>query len=154
MSDNFNARDANSVIITKSAKDMGSGVLADRVVPPDSWVQTHAPAKATQATKSQAAGAAGVKNYCTWLVITLCQNSTGSVQTLLAFNLRDGATGAGTILATFTLSLPATAGESRVLALSGLNIQGSAATAMTLESAGATAAETAASVSFGGYTAT
>ncbi len=119
--------------------------------PPGQWVETHAPVKATQATKSKSAGAAGVRHVCNWLTITLANNSTGSVQTLLAFNLRDGATGAGTILATFTLALPATAGECRVLVLTGLNIVGSAATAMTLESAAAPAAETAASVSFGGY---
>lgn len=118
---------------------------------PGQWVETHAPVKATQATKSKTAGAAGVRHVCNWLTITLANNNTGSVQTLLAFNLRDGATGAGTILATFTLALPATAGDCRVLTLSGLNIVGSAATAMTLESAAAPAAETAASVSFGGY---
>lgn len=118
---------------------------------PGQWSETHAPAVNTQATKSKTAGAAGVRHVCKWLSITLGQNSTGSVQTLLTFNLRDGATGAGTILASFTLSCPATAGECKVLTLSGLNIVGSAATAMTLESASAPAAQTYASVSFGGY---
>lgn len=121
------------------------------VVGPGQWSQTHAPAVNTQATKSQPAGAAGVRHVCTWLTITLANNSTGSVQTLLIFNLRDGATGAGTVLASFTLALPATPGERVVLPLTGLNIVGSAATAMTLESASATAAQTAASISFGGY---
>ncbi len=122
---------------------------AQLCVGPGQWTQTHAPAVNTAATKSQAAGATGVRNVCQWLVCTLANDATGSVQTGLAFNLRDGATGAGTILATFTLSLPATAGDCRTLALSGLNIPGTAATAMTLECA-ATATHTAASVSFGG----
>ncbi len=99
----------------------------------------------------EAAGAAGVRHVCTWLSITLAQNTTGSAQNLLTFHLRDGATGAGTILASFTLALPATACDCRVLTLSGLNIPGTAATAMTLESASAPAAQTAASVAFGGY---
>jgi hypothetical protein len=122
------------------------------VTHPGQWSETHAPVVNTQATKSHTAGAAGVRHVCTWLAITLANNATGSVQTLLTFNLRDGATGAGTILASFTLALPATAGECRVLSLSGLNLVGTAATAMTLESASAPAAQTAASVAFGGYT--
>lgn len=121
------------------------------VVLPGQWAETHAPAVNTQATKSHTAGAAGVRHVCTWLAIALANDSTGSVQTVLAFNLRDGATGAGTILASFTLALPATAGECRTLTLSGLNIVGSAATAMTLENAGTPATHTAASVAFGGY---
>jgi len=118
---------------------------------PGQWSITHAPAVNTQATISKAAGAAGVRHVCTWLAITLANDATGSVQTGILFNLRDGATGAGTILASFTLSLPATAGDCRTLSISGLNIPGTAATAMTLETAGAPASHTAASVAFGGY---
>lgn len=118
---------------------------------PGQWAETHAPAVNTQATKSHAAGAAGVCHVCKWLSITLANDSTGSVQTVLTFHLRDGATGAGTALASFTLALPATAGEARSLTLSGLNIVGTAATAMTLETASAPGTHTAASVAFGGY---
>lgn len=121
------------------------------VVHPGQWAETHAPAVNTQATKSHTAGAAGVRHVCTWIAICLSNDSTGSVQTVLTFNLRDGATGAGTILASFTLALPATAGECRTLTLGGLNVVGTAATAMTLESASAPGTHTAASVAFGGY---
>jgi len=118
---------------------------------PGQWSATHAPAVNTQATATKAAGAAGVRHVCNWLAITLANDATGSVQANLIFNLRDGATGAGTILASFALALPATAGECRTLSLSGLNIVGSAATAMTLETASAPGAHTAASVAFGGH---
>jgi len=121
------------------------------VVRPGEWSKTHAPAVNTQATISKAAGAAGVSHVCTWLSVTLANDSTGSVQTVLTFNLRDGATGAGTVLASFTLALPATAGECRAFSLSGLNVVGTAATAMTLESASSPGTHTAASVAFGGY---
>lgn len=118
---------------------------------PGQWAETHAPAVNTQATKSHTAGAAGVRHVCNWLSITLGGDSTGSVQTALTFNLRDGATGVGTILASFTLSCEATAGVCKVLTLSGLNIVGTAATAMTLESASAPSTHNYASVAFGGY---
>lgn len=145
--------DATNLIKSGSATNIAaaSGVNSLLTTAPGQWSEYHAPAKNTQATKSKAAGAAGVRHVCTWISFTLAQNNTGSVQTLLAFNLRDGATGAGTILASWTMALPATAGECRTFALSGLNIPGTAATAMTLESAAAPAAETAASVAFGGY---
>lgn len=128
-----------------------SGTGSELTTTPGQWSVTNAPAVATQATGTKAAGGAGVRHVCTGLVLTLANDSTGSVQTLLAFNLRDGASGAGAVLATFTLALPATAGECRTLAVSGLNIPGTAATAMCLESASATAAHTAASVTFFGY---
>lgn len=118
---------------------------------PGQWTEYHAPAVNTQATKSKAAGAAGVRHVCTWVSFTLAQNSTGSAQTLIAFNLRDGATGAGTILASWTMALPATACECRTFSLTGLCIPGTAATAMTLETATAPASQTAASVAFGGF---
>jgi hypothetical protein len=122
-------------------------------VNPGQWSKYHAPAVNTQATISQG-GVASTRHVCTWVSFTLAQNTTGSAQTLIAFNLRDGATGAGTILASWTLALPATACECRVFSLSGLCIPGTVNTAMTLETAGATAANTAASVCFGGFSVT
>lgn len=149
----FQQTDGTNAIKSGSATNIAaaSGVNAMLAVPPGQWSEYHAPAVNTQATKSKAAGAAGVRHVCTWVSFTLAQNTTGSAQTLLAFNLRDGATGAGTILASWTMALPATACECRTFALSGLNIPGTAATAMTLECASAPAAQTAASVAFGGY---
>jgi hypothetical protein len=127
------------------------GVNALMTAAPGMWAVTNAPAVNTQATISKAAGAAGVRHVCTALTCTLANDATGSAQANVLFNLRDGATGAGTILLSFTLAVPATAGDCRILTLSGLNIVGSAATAMTLEIASAPGAHTAASVGLVGY---
>lgn len=149
----FEITDGTSAIKAGSATNIAaaSGANALLATAPGQWSEYHAPAVNTQATKSKAAGAAGVRHVCNWVSFTLANDSTGSVQTVLAFNLRDGATGAGTILASWTMALPATAGECRTFTLSGLNIPGTAATAMTLETASAPATHTAASVAFGGY---
>jgi hypothetical protein len=120
---------------------------------PGQWTKYHAPAVNTQATISKAA-AASTRHVCTWVSFTLANDATGSAQTLLAFNLRDGATGAGTILASWTLALPATACECRTVTLTGLCVPGTVNTDMTLESASAPATHTAASVQFGGFSAT
>lgn len=128
-----------------------NGNGADVVVPPGQWSELHTPAVNVQATKSHAAGTAGVCHVCQWLTVALANDGTGSAQTVVQFNLRDGATGAGTILWSVSLALPATAGDSRVVHVNGLNLMGTAATAMTLECSAQTATHTAASVAFGGY---
>lgn len=114
------------------------------------WTKNHAPAAATQATISQAAGAAGIKNVCTSITVSLASAAAPTVGVVI-FNLRDGATGAGTILWTARLSLPATSGEAKSIALN-CWIEGTAATAMTLETSGAPAANVQASVSMTGTT--
>lgn len=115
----------------------------------DSWAITNAPIVATAATISQAAGATGVKNVCTSISISLA--STGAPTAgIVQFNLRDGATGAGTILQTWRLSVPGVAGECRVVTLGDLWIEGTAATAMTLETSAAPAANTFATVAMTG----
>src|SRR6266404_3761087 len=75
------------------------------IVRPGDWAQGHTPAAATQATTSKAAGAAGVCHVCT--SVTCVISTVGTAQTAaLVFVLRDGATGAGTILWTVEVSLP------------------------------------------------
>lgn len=114
------------------------------------WTKNHAPAAATQATISQAAAGAGIKNVCTSISVSLSSAAAPTVG-VVTFNLRDGATGAGTILWTLKLSLPATAG----LALSEsipVWIEGTANTAMTLETAAAPAANVQATVAMTGTT--
>ena len=121
---------------------------AQLMVRPGDWAQGHTPAAATQATTSKAAGAAGVCHVCT--SITCVVSTVGTAQTAaLVFVLRDGATGAGTILWTFQVSLPVS--YTQVVTISGLNIIGTAATAMTLETVAAPAAAAFASVSMTGY---
>jgi hypothetical protein len=108
----------------------------------------HTPAAATQATITQAAGAAGVRNVCTGITFGL--QVIGTIQPVIQVNLRDGATGAGTIL--WSMSVGAAVSTMTVFSVSGLNIVGSAATGMTLEFSAAGAAATSESVSLQGYT--
>lgn len=125
-----------------------SGAGAALVRSGGDWAQQDTPAAATQATTSRAAGAAGTRHVCTSITISL---AAVAAQVPLIFNLRDGATGAGTILWSVTLNAPAANG--RDVVISGLSIVGSDATAMTLESAAAPAATNFAAVAMTGYSA-
>lgn len=101
---------------------------------------------------SKAAGAAGVRHVADCVSFALA--GTGAVTaTALAVNLRDGATGAGTLIWTQVLE-PVTAAAGTVgyqpFTACGLNLIGSAATAMTLEIL-VGAANLVGSVSLSGY---
>jgi hypothetical protein len=89
-----------------------------------------------QATASKAAGAAGVRHVCTALSFTLSAR-TAVAAADVTVNLRDGASGAGSILQSWTFALTAATIAPITVSLSGLKIVGSAATAMTLEFAAA-----------------
>jgi hypothetical protein len=115
--------------------------------PLSTWSQTNTPAVTTAATTSKASGGGSVRHVAT--SITACVAANATAQTPLLIHLRDGATGAGTILRTWAIS--AVVSESHCVDLSGLNMTGSAATAMTLETAAAPAAGVQATVSFTGY---
>lgn len=111
------------------------------------------PAAATQATITQAAGGAGVKNVCTSITITLASTAAPTAG-VVTFHLRDGATGAGTILWSGQLSITAVAGASASLSTGAIWIEGTANTAMTLESSAAPPAASFATVSMSGTTTT
>lgn len=115
----------------------------------DTFHINHAPAAATQATIARAAAGAGIKNVCTSITCTLSSTAAPTAGRVI-FNLRDGTTGAGTILWTGALSLQATAGICATLPLTDLWIEGTANTAMTLESAAAPSANIFATVSWSG----
>lgn len=119
-----------------------SGNNAQLVAEPGQWVATSAPIVNTQASASQAAGGAGVRHVCNAISATLVADTTAPAATVATLNLRDGATGAGTVLASWTLAIEAVAGDKCIINLSGLNIPGSANTAMTLEFAAAGGAHT------------
>ena len=108
------------------------------------WAINHAPAATTQATIARAAttGARHVAKH-----LTVCVTEVAA-QPALAFNLRDGATGAGTVV--WTASLSAAAGTSQCVAAD-VDIIGTANTAMTLESAAAPASTNLATVSLNGF---
>lgn len=115
----------------------------------DTFAINQVPAVATQATISRAAAGAGVKNVCTSLSISLSSTAAPTAGSVI-FNLRDGATGAGTILWSIRLSIPGVAGQGIIHSISDLWIEGTANTAMTLESSAAPAAATFATVSWTG----
>lgn len=118
------------------------------------WTQLHLPAANTQATKTNAAAGVGVRNVCTSITAVVVATATAPTAIQLNVSLIDGATGGTTFLWRAVLSLPATAGETRGIALSNLWIPGTANTAMTLEFSAAGGANTVESVSMTGLTIT
>lgn len=117
------------------------------------WSINNVPAAATQATITRAAGAAGVRHVCTSVDATLIVPPTVN-QPAIQINLRDGATGAGTILWSRRVGFGVAAGADGFefkVSLAPLSIFGSAATAMTLEFSAAGAATTLQSVALTGY---
>jgi len=118
---------AQAVLIAESSK----GALL--VAPPGSWAINNLPAVSTRATISRAAGAAGVSHVCTGLSFGFSATTPLGAIVTVTINLRDGATGAGTVLWAWQFTLPAAVISPFQLSLSGLNFVGSAATAMTLE---------------------
>ncbi|MFY9586678.1 MAG: hypothetical protein WAT66_04400 [Actinomycetota bacterium] len=121
-----------------------------KVVSPLNWSATHTPVANTQATATQAS-AAGFRHVCTSVAFSLTADTGIIAATTVLVNLRDGATGAGTILWSQRISVPATAGSCKSVVLNGLSIVGTAATAMTLEFAAAGGASTFESVALTGY---
>lgn len=112
------------------------------------WSVINTSAGATAATASKALGGGTVRHVATG--ITVCFGDTAAAVTPLLVSLRDGATGAGTILRTWFLSSP-TAGGTRCENVTGLNMSGTANTAMTLEFAAAPAATASETVTLTGY---
>ncbi len=106
--------------------------FASQVAQPGEWAVNSEPAVSTQATATKAAGAAGVRHVCRSLHFSL---AAVAAQTILSCRVRDGASGAGTIL--WSQQVIAPAGSAVHIELSDLNIVGSAATAMTFEWSGA-----------------
>lgn len=104
-------------------------------------------ATAAQATVSRAAGGGTVRHVAT--TVSWCVAANGTAQTPVLIHLRDGATGAGTILRSWVVS--ALVGTTVCGNENGLNITGSANTAMTIETAAAVATAVVATVNASGY---
>jgi hypothetical protein len=118
---------------------------------PGQWAVTHSPAANTQATISKAAGGAGVRHVCTSLAARIVGGTTAPAAVSVTLNLRDGATGAGTVLASWTFVLAGAIAAKDEVILCDLNIVGTANTAMTLEFSAAGGANTLESVNLVGY---
>jgi hypothetical protein len=90
------------------------------------------PAVSNQATAS-AAAVAGVRHVADCVSFS-AGSTTAPALTALTVNLRDGATGAGTVIWSQQVIIPAATGQNVVpFSLCGLNLRGTANTAMTLE---------------------
>lgn len=124
-----------------------TSIGAAYTVPLSTWSITNTPAVATAATVSRAAGGGTVRHVAT--SVTACVAANGTAQTPLLIHLRDGATGAGTIIRTWAISAVISASE--CIDLSGLNMTGTANTAMTIETAAAPATAVQATVTLTGY---
>lgn len=134
---------ANSAA-TLSGATQGRGLLTAN---PGEWTAFHTPAVSTQATATKAAGGASVRHVCRSICYT---HDAVAAQTAITINLRDGATGAGALLWSKTIKL-AIAAQPLDVNIPGLNIFGSANTAMTLEFSGAPVATNTQSVAMTGY---
>jgi hypothetical protein len=115
------------------------------------WSLTHTPAVGVRATITQAASATR-RHVCRSISATLAVAVADVGVAGVLVNLRDGATGAGTILWSGRLAVVDAAGGMAQFALSGLNIVGSINTAMTLEFAAAPGAASFETVAISGAT--
>lgn len=122
------------------------GANALKTIGPISWAVAHAPAAAAQATITKAA-VAGARHVCNAITATIACDSTA--QTPITVYLRDGATGAGTVIWAGTVAAPAN-GLGGVC-VTGLNIIGTVNTAMTLEFSAAGVTASVEAVSLSGY---
>jgi len=120
---------------TLSAANSGEGAAVG--VGPGEWSATSNPGVNAQASASKAAGGAGVRHVCRSISFSVASDGTAPTAVQLVVNLRDGATGAGTVLQSWTVAIPASAGAFNAFHVGGLNLVGSANTAMTLEFASA-----------------
>lgn len=121
--------------------------FAQAVAEPGQWTGTHEPAVATQATYTKAAGGAGVRHVAQALQAAYFSGTTPNA---VRAYLRDGAAGVGTIIWRAAVPYPGALSTYGQYAQSGLNIFGSANTAMTWEFSGVAATDFAL-VSLAGY---
>jgi len=129
----------------------GSNALKIATIP--HWSITHAPAAATQATASRAACGTTCIHVADCVTATFLSTGTApAATTQTVVQLRDGASGGGLVLASWDVTLPATANSSSPpWQQCGLHIPGSANTIMTLEFGAAGATNTLEKVTLTGY---
>lgn len=111
-----------------------TAMCSQLVAPPGEWAINSAPAAGTQASVTRAAGGAGVRHVAKAVAITLA--STGLLPTVATFtvSLRDGPSGGGAILMTWVIRVDAAINKNYApITMCGLNVVGSADTAMTIE---------------------
>ncbi len=97
------------------------------------WSVNSNPAVSTQATASKAAGGAGVRHVVDCISFSSGATTAPGAATALTVQVRDGASGAGTIIWERRVVAPASTGTFNEFATCGLNLIGTANTAMTIE---------------------
>lgn len=120
------------VTATLSSNQVEPSPTVSLALPTNAFNIVSNPAAGSLASASQAAAGAGIKNVAT----NICFSGGSAVApalTAITVNLRDGASGAGTVKLTFQLIIPATTGQNVLPFCSPVNVVGSANTAMTLE---------------------
>lgn len=111
------------------------------------WSITNTQTGAAQATVSKAAGGGTVRHVATG--VTICGGDT-VVAAPRQINLRDGATGAGTIIRSWWIGI-SVINDTKCIDLAPINMTGTANTAMTIEFAGAGSATSSSTVTLTGY---
>jgi hypothetical protein len=137
-------------VATVDVANIGAAVVPNGVLMTDSpgnWSQSAEPAADTVATTSKA-GVALQRHVCTAIGASIV--GVAAIAAPIYLRLRDGATGAGTILWSQAFVVPL--GQCLNFALSGLNIVGTVATAMTLEFSASPGATNFQTVSLSGRT--
>lgn len=137
---------AASAASLAAALSEGAGAII--VAQQGQWSQFTNQGFALQASTSKAAGGAGVRHVCTSISAIFSTGATAQAAAI-DLNLRDGATGVGTILWSQRLILDVN--KTLQFILTNLNIVGSPATAMTLEFNAAGVAGSVESVALSGY---
>lgn len=118
-----------------------------QVTPASTWSVINTQAGAVQATASKAAGGGTVRHVAT--SVTVCRGDTAVAAPALV-HLRDGASGAGTIIRSWVIGV-STTNESKCENVPGINMTGTANTAMTIEFAAAGSATSTSTVTLTGY---
>ncbi len=135
--DNTNVQDVRTVSAANLSQSQNTGaVLTEKG---SRWTVVGSPALSAQATASKAAGGAGVRHVVDCIGFS-ASSVTAPALTALTINLRDGASGAGSVIRSYSVAISATTGQNlSPQEFCGLNLVGTAATAMTFEfSAGLT----------------
>lgn len=115
------------------------------------WAIAHAPAANTAATITRAA-VTNQRHIADCVNITFAAGASAPTAIPLTVTLRDGATGAGTVLLAWAVSISAVAGQAMApIAVCGLNTWGGYGTAMTLEFSAAGGANTIEAVALRGH---
>ena len=121
---------SNSQTEVFGSNNHGAPLLAEKS---GRWFAQSSPAAGAQATANHAAGGAGTFNIVD-CVGWAAGSTTAPVLTSLQVNLRDGASGAGTVLQSWEVVISASTGQNVApFQFCGLNIRGSSNTAMTIE---------------------